>query len=103
MVDKPIGSGNGNSPRVPAIGLTAGVSWRDTVAPPSEESPHMKLRVFPPYSIGSSSSRVLGQGCHIDPMLFDMHNVEIRPSPPVRSKDKNPSSINSSRHQQKKL
>lgn len=48
MVEKSGGSGNSNNSRVPAIGLTAGVSWRDTVAPPSEESPRMRLEFFSP-------------------------------------------------------
>ncbi|KAG5557275.1 hypothetical protein RHGRI_007517 [Rhododendron griersonianum] len=48
MVEKSGGSGNSNNSRVPAIGLTVGVSWRDTVAPPSEESPRMRLEFFPP-------------------------------------------------------
>lgn len=48
------------------------------------------------------SSSFLPQGCHVAPTLSDMHMVEIGPCPTVRSKDMNPSNINSSPHQKKK-
>ena len=47
------------------------------------------------FSVGLAASWFLLHGCHVAPIFWDMHTLDIGPCPTVRSKDINPNNISS--------